>query len=926
MTLLRNWILLAGCCLLGAGLLLAPTSSDAADFSFEPCGNDLPGPLINPGWQDSNPYSVFWRRTPCGGEWSNRVQIGSWFNVAASSTLELPGDQISSVEMYVTGKDRTDDGVPQSLRFCRGVAEGEICGLPIRGSTALGNRRQFLHLYAGDAYLPIGANHIELSAACTGLDPSLTIDSVIDPETATLCRPSADDPRFEIFYMTAVDNDPPQMSRLEFQPGQWVNSMQGLKVILGDSTSGVKSLELERSGYFGHTTQYVCTSVLSPYVCRSLGGVGVEIPEPTPGANSYVLTAVDAAGNRSSQSFSINYDAVAPGSPISLRADDGAPWIVGDVATLKWKDFPEKLPSDFGSGVTSATVDLVDSSGKRPAGFPMVERGVGIESATLNLPYQGTWTATVRLRDGAGNEGPSASTTFDNQLGAPGPPSIHSPGPVNSVAAAVGLRVEWGTGGLSRSGVCGYRGWIGNGEPPDLSRDPSTSLPGSLDKSWQITPAGLLRLEDGTAKIAIAVVDCAGLVGASETRTVLVDRLPPTATLDTDESWERDPAPIQLVGSDAGAAASGVASVWYSLDAGPTVAIGGVSADLPVFESGLHEIRFGATDAAGNRSLEFVRTIGVDLDPPEAQVESSADDPGRFVATAVDPLSGIVSATFELRGLDGSWLQVGDRFHVQSGQRSPLRLGADIPKSLAEGDYLLRFTAADAAGNSQVMVRNLHLPLTKAAHLDLAIAKAASPNATASAITVHVGQPAILTGRLRDATGGPIANRQLNVVADRDAGGGRRRLAVLTSGPDGRFRLRLGTDVSRSVAVNFAGDQLFSATNRSVRENVRASVSLRLSNSRPRRGTKFVARGRIKLLSASVPGRGIPVRLEFCKRHRCLRFGYSTYSYSDGSYAFRISTRALRRGTYRLRAVVDSPAASWAFADGHSRVERIVVR
>lgn len=904
-----------------------PEPAASATYDYTPCSGALEGHFL-PEWRVTNPFSLFWLEAPCGGDWNLRMQLGSWFNTSAKAILKLPGDEVKSLRLTVAGKDRTDEGLPQYLLVCNGDTYPQDCGTPVRGSTLMFNMRQPLELNEANGYVPPGADRLMLFSACTGLDPSLNDQSQIDPATAELCTPSADDPRFNISSVQAVDSDSPKIDGLDFTPGQWVKSVVGIKFAVSDDTSGVEKIAVQSNWESAPNSQPVCGLRWNGYTCPLSAEVELQGLVVFSGLNSYDVTAYDMAGNSVAKHFSVRFDPHPPPSPSSLSVGASNGWLIGNHATLSWVNYPEDLPTQSSSGVVSATVDLVDSLGREAIGYPRVERGVGIASVPLDLPGTDRWTATVRLTDAAGNVGSSASITFDNTNPISGQPQIKRLDPINLDAAAGGVTIGWNGGGYSRAGVCAFRGWIGNGSPPNLKLDPSTTLPGSLDQTWKITPAGLLKLDDGTATVAIAAVDCAGQVTSSGTATVLVDRHPPSARLASDRSWQAGERPLELSASDAAGPVfnSGVKSVWFRVDGGAKQVIQADHAELPRLAPGAHTVYFGATDNAGNTAQEIEISVGIDTEAPVGRIEQIGSSAVSFRATSVDALSGVTDATLSLCAAGQACTRIGDRFHADEGVTAPVSIETRIPAGIAPGAYWLELATVDAAGNTATTIRDLRLPLTQAPRLVAVIATAEHPSATKREITLRFGQRAVLSGRLTAAGGAPLASRRLNVIAQRGAAGGRRRLATLTTRADGSYRLRLGRDVSRTIEVRFAGDDTFSGATASVNSYVRASLSIHLPHRRIKWGSKLLVTGRIRLLSASLPARGIPVSLHFCGRHRCFSIGTSRNSDSAGGYWFAPSTRPLRRGSYRLYASVDALSSGWPFAEGRSRVREVVIR
>ncbi|MDB4447312.1 DUF5011 domain-containing protein [Akkermansiaceae bacterium] len=176
----------------------------------------------------------------------------------------------------------------------------------------------------------------------------------------------------------------------------------------------------------------------------------------------------------------------------------------------------------------------------------------------------------------------------------------------------------------------------------------------------------------GSYLVSFSATDAAGNAAAEVTRTVIVeDTSPPVITL-------IDSASVTIeAGSeyaDAGATATD------SLDGAITVEVDNkVNTQVP----GSYLVSFAATDAAGNAAVEVTRTVIVeDTLPPvitligsaSVTIEAGSDytDAG---ATASDTVDGAIG------------VEVDNKVNTQ------------VP-----GSYLVRFTAADAAGNAALEV------------------------------------------------------------------------------------------------------------------------------------------------------------------------------------------------------------------------------
>jgi hypothetical protein len=483
-------------------------------------------------------------------------------------------------------------------------------------------------------------------------------------------------------------------------------------------------------------------------------------------------------------------------------------------------------------------------------------------------------------------------------------------------------------GNFGRSGDCGYRGWLGRGEPPELALEPSTQVSSSGVKSWTIGAPGVAKLEDGMNKFAVAGVSCSGRVSENFTQNIEVDRVRPMVSASPIARWLPSGSELTLQASDPGGpeTSSGVAKVWYRLGTGPKLTTNSDSVTVPI-PPGTHQLVFGAVDQLGNPSEERRLSVGVDEQAPSAAI-TPADSPGVFSAIVTDSVSGVVDAWTEISPVGGaSGRRLGDRFVSNEGRTTPISLGIRVPDdgSFAPGDYELRVRARDAAGNELTAVaRTLRLPIRPPSQISASVASAEKPKVAHKSLTLDLGAQSTLRGRLLAADGAPIVGALLRVVAERD-GGGKRVLKELRSGAGGSYSVALGTDVSRTLTAIFDGDATHGPASATARVNVRAGVSMRLSSSRVSSGARLYAKGKVKLLSASVPPRGIPIEIQYCGRNGCTRVAITDTTDSDGGFNVLIPTSNSSRTKLNLRARVrDFPG--WPFAEGRSPRRSVVVK
>jgi hypothetical protein len=191
---------------------------------------------------------------------------------------------------------------------------------------------------------------------------------------------------------------------------------------------------------------------------------------------------------------------------------------------------------------------------------------------------------------------------------------------------------------------------------------------------------------DGVHEVRFRSVDEAGNTEAAKSVEVRVDATAPITTATfapaNDDGWHAGTVPVTLTAVDP---LSGVASVEYALDGGDWQPYTG---PVDVTGDGEHELRYRATDVAGNVETVKSALITIDATKPTLLVGGIADgqlygdsQDVRITFQAVDSTSGIRSV---IGTLDG-----------QAYQNNTLQAMYELNLGLHE----LVVTATDRAGN-----------------------------------------------------------------------------------------------------------------------------------------------------------------------------------------------------------------------------------
>lgn len=304
-------------------------------------------------------------------------------------------------------------------------------------------------------------------------------------------------------------------------------------------------------------------------------------------------------------------------------------------------------------------------------------------------------------------------------------------------------------------------------------------------------------------------------------------------------------------------------------------------------------------EAVGADSGSGVRRITVTVNGEPATDRAWACELARQVALRLRPCPARAPSAF-----------------TAATARAPFRQGRNEVRVCAL-DFAPGTDANRACHSRRVRVDNL-CPTSPVAAAGL---RAGFPGGRTRA-TIVQGRRATVAGRVVDAVGEPVAGARVCVAStDRLADAAERVVAAPTSGPDGRFAVRLPAGPSRQVRVAHWSNEK-TVLERSLALRVRARPRLRL---RPRRTLRNGERLRFRVRLAGPASGGREVAVEAragVGRWVPVTSGRTAAGGSwRGSYRFR-STTGRRR--YAFRAVVKGQPG-YPYRAGRSRVRRATV-
>jgi hypothetical protein len=367
--------------------------------------------------------------------------------------------------------------------------------------------------------------------------------------------------------------------------------------------------------------------------------------------------------------------------------------------------------------------------------------------------------------------------------------------------------------------------------------------------------------------------------------------------------------------------------------------------DLSVPNPGEWQVRVWREDAAGNQeptNASVPVTLRYDPEPPQLGFEPlSVTDPTLASVQVTDSVSGIAGGQIELsREGSGAW-------HALATEQQSDRLAARIDDaSLPPGQYLLRATAHDQAGNQSSTDRRLdgglmtiNLPLRVPTELRAGVMKQQTVRkvvrrggkrrvirrrrmVSTPRARVTFGQRVRIAGQLVGAHGQPIPDAELQVLS-RTGTSSEQLIGAVRTDSQGRYSYVTSARSSSMLRFVYSGTALVLPTQGEVTLLVRAASTLR---TRPRNllnGQAVRFTGRLRSLPAPPAGKLVELQVVLSGRWQTFR---TTRTGADGTwrvrYRFRRSCGLTR---YRFRARLPAEAG-YAFETGRTRSVNVRVR
>lgn len=458
-------------------------------------------------------------------------------------------------------------------------------------------------------------------------------------------------------------------------------------------------------------------------------------------------------------------------------------------------------------------------------------------------------------------------------------------------------------------------------------------------------------LSDGAHTLWTCVTDFAGNRGCTTVNHIRVDNTAPAPPTDLEvvggDGWRRSGSfdlrwknPPQGGGSPIVGATYRVFGPGGYDSGDKHVAKAGIAAlrapELKLAGEYRFEVRLH--DQAGHSAhLNLARTaLRLDNVAPEVAFRGFSDVgmPERIRARVADSHSGPAGGTIMYRREgEKDWTELPTVLEA-TGRPGEADLVARFPSDTLEPDrYEFRVVGRDAAGNTAESSRRLDGKgkMTATGPLKAQTRLAARLEAAGRSgdyLTVPFNARPVVTGQLAEASGAPLAGRDLRVVVVPEDGA---RLVptrhAVTTGQAGEFTFPLDPSTSRRVEIRFAGDDRLGASRApDLGLRVAASTSLRAPRRRVVAGQVLNLNGQVEVRDALVPTQGKLVAIQYWER-RARQWRPVVFVRSDtaGKFSARYRFRYISRpSTVKLRAI--SLAESlWPYSAGASGAVNIRV-
>jgi hypothetical protein len=319
----------------------------------------------------------------------------------------------------------------------------------------------------------------------------------------------------------------------------------------------------------------------------------------------------------------------------------------------------------------------------------------------------------------------------------------------------------------------------------------------------------------------------------------------------------------------------------------------------------------------------------VDNKPPGVAFANAQDpeDPELIRASVSDEHSGVSQAKLYMRAVGTPDWQPLDAQLVQG----ELRTHVDA-ESQPSGEYEFRATATDVAGNAVETTKRqngqamrLTFPLRERVALDAEFGGGGSHGQT-----VPYGTDSTVKGRLTDAAGEPIADKEVLVLEHFGDGALiRERPTTVTTDADGRFSTKVPAGPTRRVTATFDGTRRYAVADAEVGEfAVKSGATFELVDKSVPEGGTATFKGKVGHYGARIPSGGKLIELQVrVKTGRWETVGEAFRTNEHGRYVrhYRFGKHYTEDALFHFRIKVQKEG-NWPFKRATSKQRELVVQ
>lgn len=903
--------------LIGSCALLAFTgSAEASTYGVHEC-TGIAGSGAAPDAQIEGAPSGYIANDACSIGGSNYLQIGSSAGVGAGQSkawaLTAPnGTKINRAQGSFVLQGSANNNGHQPFFFYRGVNQGsdQLSTWSGAGSSA----GQFdTDQFAG------AVSRVGVGVLCNS-GSTCAQKSGIYSRIGNLGLSMAD----------TVAPDAPNVSGPALNG--WINGTKQLNYSVSDTGSGVNyGVTFAGGGVVGlnaycsaQTDAQGIAVKMQPCPATGSGSGPIDTSNAlyTQGNNTVLVCAYEYGDNPQAgcKDVTVKVDTIAPSAPNGMAVAGGEDWKRDNGFDLSWTN-----PAQPHAPIAGAEVRITG-----PGNYDQTTYYPGANLTSIDdvqVPAKGDYTASVYLKDEAGNEAAANASSvhlrFDNTVPMPKNPNIAN-GWISRGELAAGYLQGWEPTALNEtppSGIAGYRVVIntnsdtdpcsGAGDPRACAKPITEPGQNNLGRTLHTG-----ALAEGANYVHVVPISGSGMRATDVRHTPLkADFTDPVTQLqgDGEGSWINHDASLTAVATDALSGMQDTSefpnddppATFLQID-GQTVSADAAQVSQALSGEGSHEVKFWARDLAGNTGAPQAKTVKIDKTAPAVAFINSQDpgDPDKLVAPASDALSGVVDGKISYRQDGGDQWKALDTA-VRDGDLVARVDSGDLKPGVT---YEFRAQASDLAGNTATSTNKQNGDPMKVTGPFRTITSVADLRINGKAkARVKYGKRPKVTGELVGENGQGVANASVDLISSYYDGSKKATDTVtVTTDGQGAFSASLPKGPGREIVADYRGDRRFLGVRSApAKAAVKSKVTLKVPKVVDSdKGIAFT--GKVKAKGAKFGKKGKRLEIQVLVGKKWKTVGKSIRASKKGKFklSYEFTATYTRSIDYAFRAVV----------------------